>query len=319
MRGMDQYTLPLFQDDNEAPRATWGGCPATAFDDWLSEARHGHGRPYNPQSTKVYSAMWATFVRHLIQERKSLLTMSSGDVMDFLEAEGKNTRTTRRYAGLLSKVFRHLQQKGLRNDNPAGDSFVRLMPPDRRPLPIVLSRQQEASFLALQPDESNWRRLRDFAMMRLILGAGLRLNEVLDLKLIDLYMEDAPPFVHISAHGQYRERVAPIATLAHDAMRIWFARRADLDVLGDLAFPGTLNGETLSAATVYRQTKAAMEQAGIQKHHQGPQVLRDTFCVRQIANGKPIDVVQRWMGHEQEETTARFMDLVGVSKTGGAA
>lgn len=309
---MDKFTLPLFQDESAEPPlvSSWASDPMDAFVVWLSQERHGGGRPYNEHSSKVYTAMWATFVRHLDKTRESVLTISALRVLAFIEKNGSNERTKRRYVGLLSKVFRHLLRQGLREDNPTRDIVMRMGPAERRPLPIVLSRHQEASFLVLQADTSDWRRVRDFAMMRLTLGAGLRLNELLDLRLPDLYMGDTPPFVHIQSHGQYRERVVPIAELAHKAMRDWLALRDQLQMAGDLVFPGTIDGDALSAATVYRQTKAAMELAGIQKTHQGVQVLRDTFCVRQLTNGKPLDVVQRWMGHEQEETTIRFLDLV---------
>lgn len=314
--------LSLFQPAVNAKAITWQHDPVQAFEDWLADARYGcYGRPYNEKSSRVYATMWGAFVRFLSKSHCTVLNISHIHLVAFLELQQQNNpRTRRRYAGLLDMVFRHMVKEGLREDNPARGAVRRLTPPSRRPLPVVLSRAQESSFLAIQMGNTSWKRLRDHALMRLILGAGLRLNEALALQMGDLHMEDSPPFVHVPGHGPYRERVVPIAELAHEALRTWLTCKAEKGVPGSLVFPGNLEeGEALSAATAYRQTKAALALAGItQTGHQGPHVLRDTFCVRQLANGKNLNLVQRWMGHEKEETTARFLDLIASPGGEGA-
>ncbi|MGN7964307.1 tyrosine-type recombinase/integrase [Brucella sp. 22210] len=69
-----------------------------------------------------------------------------------------------------------------------------------------------------------------------------------------------------------------------------------------------------SRMTAYRHVKAVMCESGVREYQSSPKALRHGFAVTAVENGIPMNLVQRWLGHADQKTTAIYADLVGAEE-----
>lgn len=299
----------------------WLKNPRAAFDNWQRSTPHSEGFLYSERSIRQHGAMWHRFVDYLNANLLDLQTIQSDRLAHFVDGLlGKDgmpaeDSTKRRYLKLLGAVFDHLKQTGLRRGgNPCAVLFKYYKPaPDKNP--GALASQEDDKFvetvLTMQP--RFWRDYRDQAMLLLIIGSGLYASEVIDLELDQIVLDANPPYINIAAHGKVPERKAPIIPFAREPLRKWLELRASLPVAsGRVVFVSGKGGKMLPA-TLYRKVRAVLKSHDAALRPRGgfgPQVLRNSFLMRQLAKDKPIDVVQQWAGHVETKSTLRFRRLV---------
>lgn len=168
------------------------------------------------------------------------------------------------------------------------------------------------------PAEPHWRDLRDRAIVELLVGSGLTSRQLRALRDDPAHIDlDGSPawVVPVPARrGQPHPGRVPLSPDAAAAVRLWIDVRRDR-IPGDVLFPSNLRGDALSAAALYRAVADAMRHAQDTPDvpaaaHVGPRTLRHTFAIRQLRAGKPLDVLQRWLGHRHLKATAVYERLV---------
>ncbi len=325
-------TLPLFDD-----RATWQADPVTAFAGFVMSPaflalskrravkRDASGAPLPPMplrtsSAKIYVNMFGKFLRWLAAHRTSLFDLTSEDLLAFLEqgsADGQKTLNSAiraQYLGLLERVYAHLQV----HPNPARHASFAIYRSGSRAqrgtnaAKVILGVAQETAFMDALPGKPNgesgdagWKRRRDRAMQAMMLGAGLKVAEVIGIYTDNVGDRDSTGSVPIavspaSAGGTVRAHQTQLRPFAVPEVTQWLAERAQLPIPGKLLFPATLHGGRLARATVYRQVKATFARAGIEPAHQGGRTLRNAFAVREL--GKPdgnAELVGEFLGHRK--------------------
>src|ERR671929_124690 len=173
------------------------------------------------------------------------------------------------------------------------------LPRRGRRLPEPLT-PEEAEAIVTEPDGSP-RGLRDRAMLELMYGAGLRVSEVVSLRVSDIDLEEG--LVRTTGKGA-RERVVPTGRRAIEAIRIYMQRgRPYLGRMqrGDILF---LNhrGQGITRQAVFQLVRDHARQAGIKKIVT-PHTLRHSFATHLIENGCDLRSVQEMLGHASIETT----------------
>lgn len=275
--------------------------------------------PIRASSAKVYVSMFGKFLRWLEQGHLSLFNVTEIDLMAFLEQSGSggkkvlNSVIRTQYLGLLERVYTHLDSEA----NPARHaSFAIYRSGSRSRLgtnaaKASLASDQEASFMAALPgqqgDETGaaWKRRRDRAMQAMMLGAGLKVSEVIDIHSANVGAKNLTGSAPItispaSLDGTVRAHQTQLRPFAVDTVMQWVAERARLAIPGPLLFPATLDGGKLARATVYRQVKATFERAGIDPRHFGGRTLRNAFAIRELrASAGDIALVGEFLGHRK--------------------
>lgn len=299
----------------------WLSNPMGAFENWQRSTPHSDGYLYAEQSVKQHRAMWHCFVDYLTREQLDLRAVQSDRLAKFLDGltakNGKSAQdsTRRRYLKLLANTFDHLHAIGLRRGaNPCLVLF-RYYRPTPVKSPGALAAQEDDRFVAfvLSMAAVTWREIRDQAMLVLIIGSGLYAAEIIGLQMDHVILDAEPPYLIIDAHGKVPERRAPIIAFARAPLQRWLDVRARLPLGNEQTVFISGKGGQMLPATLYRKVQAILKGAdgGLRPRGGfGPQVLRNSFLMRQLARDKPIDVVQQWAGHVELKSTLRYRALV---------
>lgn len=304
---------PMSEDPNLFTEITpWRTEPLKAFDDWIHIARiQGLSRQYSGRSIHVYRAMWRKVCRYMEVHRTNPVDMDAAHIERFLQMlRGKKSLRAgesirRRYVALLARVFDEIVSAGIRHTNPARERSVQPKTAEHKPLPVVLNGEQIRTLMtAGQAEYSNepWREVRDRALVQLILGGGLKLTEARRLELSDLDLDGVAPEVLIRAWGRRPERRAKVETFVLAPMREWLGLRERVIKAGNMVFPSKINGQAMNASSVYRLVANVLDQAGIQKSHLGPSLLRHTFATRCAATGSTAADLKERLGYAEERS-----------------
>ncbi len=216
-------------------------------------------------------------------------------VKGLTEAGRKPSSISRSVAGL--KAFYHfLQDTGIRDDNPAGELKA---PKVEKKLPQVLSLENTVRLLEQVNGESP-KELRDRAMLELLYATGMRVSELIGIRLEDINWADAQ--IKCSEGGKVR--YIPFNHTALQAMtRYGQDGRAKLKPKqGCQYFFVNCQGVPMSRQGFWKLIKGYGQKAGI-KEEITPHMLRHSFATHLIANGADLKSVQTMLGHSELSTT----------------
>ncbi len=144
---------------------------------------------------------------------------------------------------------------------------------------------------------------RDRAMVMLMLGAGLRVGEVVQLELDDLDHSEATRLSRLRVRGKGgKERVVWMTSAVAQAVQVWLMERPVSE--SHCVFLNQ-HGRPLSVAGVQFRLKQHCQTAGVQlTAHQ----LRHTYARRLVENNLPVESLAKLLGHNQLTTTQRYID-----------
>lgn len=152
-------------------------------------------------------------------------------------------------------------------------------------------------------------RERDVAMVLLFMHGGLRVSELVNLKLAHVDLESQQ--IKITRKGnkeQYlhlnRETVKALADYLANRPP---ARNGNFFVIG--------NGDCLKRAYVYELVRKYLNLAGINKEKRGPHILRNTFCTRLHQKGVAPFTIKELAGHKHLNTTMRYIKIENREQT----
>ncbi|OOG23868.1 site-specific tyrosine recombinase XerD [Thioalkalivibrio denitrificans] len=226
-------------------------------------------------------------------ERAELLAYLSHRV-----AAGARPRSTARLLSSLRRFYRHLVREGRRMDDPTAriDS-----PRLGRPLPDTLSEADVEALLAAPAVEEGLG-LRDRAMLELIYATGLRVSELVGLKVDQVNLRHG--VVRTVGKGG-KERLVPLGEEASAWVSRYLAdaRPALLrgrDASDDLFV--TRRGAAMTRQAFWHLIRRYAHQAGINKHL-SPHTLRHAFATHLLNHGADLRVVQMLLGHSDLSTT----------------
>jgi len=165
----------------------------------------------------------------------------------------------------------------------------------------------EVDALLAAPDRSTWTGRRDHTLFATAVQTGLRVSELIGLRISDVHLGVGP---HISCIGKGRkQRITPLTKSAVALLRTWLRERGGQ--LSDLVFI-TRTGRTLSrdalehrlaeCVATSRTKCPSLREKRITLH-----VLRHTAAMRLLHAGVDLSIIALWLGHEQMETTQIYL------------
>lgn len=174
-------------------------------------------------------------------------------------------------------------------------------------LPEVLS-LAEIDAIEAAIDLSKQEGVRDLAIIEVLFSCGLRISELIELKLSELYLEEG----YIRVHGKGRkERLVPIGESAIQKLRDWFVVRQEINVKPgeeDYVFVSLRRGKHLSRVSIFVYIKEYAELAGIRKNI-SPHTFRHSFATQLLEGGANLRAIQAMLGHEDISTTEVYMHI----------
>jgi integrase/recombinase XerD len=214
-----------------------------------------------------------------------------------VEARKAKPRTTGRLVSTLKRFYRFALQEGLRADDPSADIEAPRIP---RSLPKSLSEAEVEALLAA-PDPEVDLGLRDKAMLETIYASGLRVSELVGLKVQQVSLDMG--VVRVLGKGA-KERLTPLGEEALDWIRRYqeLARAAILGGKKSDALFVTGRGAPMTRQAFWGLVKRHAARAGIRSAI-SPHTLRHAFATHLINHGADLRVVQMLLGHADISTT----------------
>ena len=236
----------------------------------------------------------------------SLLDVDRGTLHDFvctLQDVGIGARSQARVISGIKSFFRYLKLDGYIDEDPASQLE---MPQTGRHLPEVLTVEEIDAMLS-SIDLSTAEGQRNRAILEVLYSCGLRVSELVGLRLSQLYLQDE--YICVEGKGN-KQRLVPISQQAVREIERYMSDRATLDIKSGEEDYLFLNrrGRHLSRVMVFYIVRDACERCGIKKSV-SPHTLRHSFATHLLENGANLRAIQQMLGHESITTTEIYVHL----------
>ncbi len=246
---------------------------------------------------------------HYLEEAKikiSPLQISEERIQDFIYQVSKtmSARSQSRIISGLRSFFDYLVFEDYRKDNPL--ELVE-SPKIGRKLPDTLS-TEEIDRLIESIDLSHPQGERNRCILETLYSCGLRVSELITLKLSDLYFDEG--FIRVVGKGD-KQRLVPISPLTVKYINLYIDQiRMHLPI--QKGFEDTLflnrRGKQLTRAMIFTIVKQTAVKAGVKKKI-SPHTFRHSFATHLLENGADLRSIQQMLGHESIITTEIYMHL----------
>jgi len=227
------------------------------------------------------------------------------DLSDFIahhSQEGESARTQARMISGIRAFYKFLLIEGVITENP-----VTLLesPKLGLKLPEVLS-PDEIKNLIEAVDLSKPEGHRNKAMIETMYGCGLRVSELVNMKLTDIHYSEG--FVIVTGKGN-KQRLVPIGSMAVREIGYYLEKRKLLPVITEqnIMFLNR-RGKRLTRVMVFRIIKDLAVKAGIRKKI-SPHTFRHSFATHLVEGGADLRAVQEMLGHESITTTEIYTHI----------
>jgi integrase/recombinase XerD len=218
--------------------------------------------------------------------------------------DGRNSRSTARYLSSLKSFFSFLCEEDYLKDNPAD---ILESPKLWRKLPNVIGLEDVEALLA-SPDPQTVLGVRDKAMLEVLYATGIRVSELVSLKVSDVDLEVG--YIRSMGKGS-KERVVPLGAVAQDAVQdyIDLGRRVLLN--GNTAHELFITrlGRKMTRQGFWKIVKACALKANI-KTSVSPHTLRHAFATHLLERGADLRSVQEMLGHADISTTQIYTHIL---------
>ncbi len=279
--------------------------PAT-ISSFLTHVRVEKGLSSN--TVAAYRRDLAKFNEFTQKRKLSLEAVTRDDLVDFLAGlyrQKLESKTVARHLVTLRNFFRFAQIQELIPEDPS----VNLESPKiRRSLPGYL-RLEEVERLLVQPDAKTPLGMRDRAMLEVLYSAGLRVSELVGLRVTDL--DTKVGCVRCIGKGD-KERIVPVGKKALGMVEKYL-RDARPKLLGKAAGSPTLfvnrRGGALSRVGVWKILSSYGRRAGL-RVALTPHMLRHSFATHLLERGADLRSVQLMLGHADISTTQIYTHVV---------
>ena len=263
-------------------------------------------RNFSPNTLDAYQRDLEKLLVWLSKEGKRLQELELPDLQAFaagLHDIGIGPRSQCRILSGIRSFCRFLQLEGYRSDDP---SELLESPVLGEHLPEVLS-TAEVDRIEDSIDLSKWEGHRNRAIIEVLFSCGLRVSELVTLKLSNLYLDDE--FVRVLGKGS-KERLVPISPRAVKELGFWFDDRRHMTIKPGEEDYVFLNrrGAHLTRTMILIMIKRQAEAAGIQKTI-SPHTLRHSFATALLEGGADLRVIQALLGHESIGTTEIYTHI----------
>lgn len=261
----------------------------------------------SPNTLEAYLSDVRKFEEYLREYKKELLDATIEDFRSFLAAlndVGILPRSQARILSSLRSFYGFLRLDGFLETDP---TELLKTPKIGVRLPSVLT-VQEIDNIINCIDLSKPEGQRNRAMIEMLYSCGLRVSELCNLKLSDLYLHEA--FIRVTGKGD-KQRLVPISPRAIAELEAYFRERNSVDIkpgYEDYLFISERRKKSLSRIMVFHFIKELAAAAGITKNI-SPHTFRHSFATHLLEGGANLRIIQAMLGHESIATTEIYTHI----------
>lgn len=242
------------------------------------------------------------FMEQGISKVTQITTTGLNSYVLYLEKQGLKPATISRGIASLKAFFHFLQKEGYVNQDVAEDLKA---PKVEKKMPVVLT-QEETLRLLNQAKGNSPKEMRDRAMLELLYATGIRVTELISLKIEDVNIQ----MEYITCRDANKERIVPFGSVAKEALQEYLAEgRPNLvtDETSDYLFTNC-SGHAMSRQGFWKLVKHYGKKAGITTELT-PHTLRHSFAMHLVSNGADLHSVQEMLGHSDVSTTQIYANM----------
>jgi integrase/recombinase XerD len=246
-----------------------------------------------------YSIDLRKFQGFLSSGNKGFASFSRVDIVDFIERlrdESYAISSISRFISSIKCLCKYLMIQNLIQEDPSET----LQAPKRwERLPKALSISDVRSFLELSSSLTKPTMVRDGVMLELLYSSGLRVSELVSLKLEDIHLDAG--FLRVLGKGS-KERIVPVNTRAIEKLKAYMNRQRPEILkkrLSTYLFV-TGRGKPMTRQRFWQAIKTLGRRSGIKL---SPHTLRHSFATHLLEGGADLRSVQKMLGHSDISTT----------------
>lgn len=276
----------------------------TVWQEWLSAEKRlsSHTTESYFLDLRLFMDFMADYINHSVTQ-KDLQELSVSALRAFLVYRSKHGMSRSSMARNMSSVrnFYRFLLKKYQLENTA----VRVVRPARPPktLPRPLSKDETLNFLHKVKELDKDKSSRDIALLTLLYGCGLRIDEALSLNVGDIPTTN--DVLLVTGKGN-KQRMLPLLPIVHRTINLYLKERPNALKTSPL-FLG-VRGERLQAGVVQRRVRAVRAILGLPANVT-PHTLRHSFATHLLCEGTDLRSVQELLGHSSLSATQRYTEL----------
>lgn len=243
---------------------------------------------------------------HLNQYTETPQNISKDILLEFIYQTSKNisARSQARMISSLKSFFDFLTLENYRTNNPIDyieNPKIGIKLPDTLAL-------EEINAIINEIDLSHPQGIRNQAMLEILYSCGLRVSELISLKISDLYFDEG--FIKITGKGN-KQRLVPITDYTERILKNYLNHNR-LQTIPNKNFEDIVflnrRGNALTRVMIFTIIKDLALQAGIQKKI-SPHTFRHSFASHLLAGGADLIIIQQLLGHESITTTEIYLHI----------
>ncbi|MDX1975288.1 MAG: site-specific tyrosine recombinase XerD [Rickettsiales bacterium] len=275
-------------------------------------------RASSVNTLSAYQRDLTDFLGFLAKRSEALLSVERPQLEQFLSllaGQGLSPQTAARKLSALRQLFAFLYSEKLRNDNPTATLET---PKRAKRLPKTLTMEDIKALIHAAYEDDTPTAIRMQAMLELMYGAGLRVSELVSLKLSALQVKEGEhqvqvDFLLIQGKGN-KERLTPINQRAREALSRYLAVR-HIFIKGEKASPYLFPYHRAQGYVTRQQFGVMLKElaleVGIDPEKISPHALRHSFASHLLEGGADLRVIQELLGHADISTTQIYTHVVG--------
>ena len=230
------------------------------------------------------------------------------DFMGFLAQLHQEKISARSQSRIISSIKSFYKFLFLEKEITTNPSDLIESPKIGKKLPEFLT-IDEIDLLIQSIDRSKKEGERNLAMLEVLYGCGLRVSELIDLKISEIYWKEG--FIRIIGKGN-KERLVPLGKIASKHLKIYIQevrvhKKNIKEEFIDHVFINK-NGTKLSRVMIFKIIKSLKQKSGINKNI-SPHTLRHSFATHLVEGGADLRAVQEMLGHQSITTTEIYTHL----------
>lgn len=261
----------------------------------------------SPRTLDAYMSDVEKFDAYIQEGGGDILTVELEQLRSYIATlvdVGIHPRTQARLLSSLRSFYGFLKMDGYIESNP-----TELLKSPKLPmyLPDVLT-LDEIDRVIDAIDLSQLEGQRNRAMIEVLYSCGLRVSELCNLKISDLYLDEE--FIRVTGKGD-KQRLVPISPRAIAELNYYFNDRDHIEIkpgYEDYVFISERRRKPLSRITVFHIVKELVEAAGVQKNV-SPHTFRHSFATHLLEGGANLRIIQAMLGHESIATTEIYAHI----------
>ena len=263
-------------------------------------------RNYSENTLDAYMSDLQKLLDYVGSEGLHVLDVKLDDLRNFVAALvdiGISARSQSRILSGVRTFYTFLILDGYIEDDP---TELLEWPKIGEHLPEVLS-VEEVDRLEQACDLSKWEGQRNRTIIEVLFSCGLRVSELINLRLSDLFLTEK--FIRVMGKGK-KERLVPISESAVKELQYWFMDRNLMKIKPgeeDFVFLNRRGGH-LTRMMIFTIVRRLAEAAGIEKTI-SPHTLRHSFATALLQGGANLRAIQEMLGHENIKTTQIYTHI----------